>query len=165
MRISVGGSPPVGHERCRPDGLITSPGTAPAYCKVYDEQGRELMGADKPRRIIGYFTSWRTGKNGQPAYLAHQIPWAQLTHINYAFAHVDGANRLSIGNAADPNNAATGITWAGVAGAEMDPTLPYKGHFNLLNKFKKQHPKVKTLISVGGWAETASAWPAAASTP
>ncbi|MEY9989849.1 chitinase [Streptomyces sp. V4I8] len=29
-----------------------------------------------------------------------------------------------------------------------------KGHFNLLNKFKKQHPDVKTLISVGGWAET-----------
>ncbi|TMO90687.1 hypothetical protein CWC11_22700, partial [Pseudoalteromonas sp. S3178] len=28
------------------------------------------------------------------------------------------------------------------------------GHFNLLNKFKKQHPDVKTLISVGGWAET-----------
>ncbi|MFO1253503.1 MAG: PKD domain-containing protein, partial [Inhella sp.] len=75
VRISIG-APPTGHERCRPDGLVTSPGTAPAYCKVYDEQGRELMGADKPRRIIGYFTSWRTGKNGQPAYLAHQIPWA-----------------------------------------------------------------------------------------
>ncbi|HCV02390.1 MAG TPA: glycoside hydrolase, partial [Pseudoalteromonas sp.] len=30
----------------------------------------------------------------------------------------------------------------------------YTGHFNLLNKFKKQHPDVKTLISVGGWAET-----------
>src|SRR5690606_36531271 len=42
----------------------------------------------------------------------------------------------------------------GVTGAEMDPALPYKGHFNLLTKFKKQHPDVKTLISVGGWAET-----------
>ncbi|MBH9576245.1 chitinase C-terminal domain-containing protein [Inhella proteolytica] len=153
VRISIG-TQPTGHERCRPDGLVTSPGTAPAYCKVYDEQGREAMGADKPRRIIGYFTSWRTGKNGQPAYLAHQIPWGQLTHINYAFAHVDGNNRLSIGNAADPNNAATSLSWPGVAGAELDPALPYKGHFNLLNKFKKQHPKVKTLISVGGWAET-----------
>ena len=46
------------------------------------------------------------------------------------------------------------MTWPGIAGAEMDPAYPYTGHFNLLNKFKKQHPAVKTLISVGGWAET-----------
>ncbi len=154
VRITVQGQV-TGDERCRPEGLVTSAGTAPAYCKVYDDQGREKMGADKPRRIIGYFTSWRTGKNGQPAYLAHQIPWAQMTHINYAFAHVDGANRLSIGNTADATNPATGLTWPGVAGAEMDPAYPYQGHFNLLNKFKKQYPNVKTLISVGGWAETA----------
>lgn len=154
LRLTVSGLPPTGDERCRPEGLVTTPGTTPAYCKVYDEQGREKMGADKPRRIIGYFTSWRTGKNGQPAYLASQIPWAQLTHINYAFAHVDGANKLSIGNAADPANPATGISWPGVAGAELDPALPYKGHFNLLNKYKKLYPQVKTMVSVGGWAET-----------
>ncbi|UXH80138.1 chitinase C-terminal domain-containing protein [Roseateles amylovorans] len=154
VRITVQGQV-TGDERCRPEGLVTTAGTAPAYCKVYDDQGREKMGADKPRRIIGYFTSWRTGKNGQPAYLAPQIPWAQMTHINYAFAHVDGANQLSIGNTADAANPATGLTWPGIAGAEMDPAYPYKGHFNLLNKFKKQYPNVKTLISVGGWAETA----------
>ncbi|QPF73379.1 PKD domain-containing protein [Roseateles sp. DAIF2] len=153
VTITVNG-PVVGEERCRPEGLVTSPGTTPAYCKVYDEQGREKMGADKPRRIIGYFTSWRTGKNGQPAYLANQIPWSQLTHINYAFASVDASNRISVGNTADANNPATGLSWPGVAGAELDPSLPYKGHFNLLNKFKKQYPQVKTLISVGGWAET-----------
>ncbi|WKB55523.1 chitinase C-terminal domain-containing protein [Eleftheria terrae] len=153
VRITVQGQV-AGDERCRPEGLYTTPGTSPAYCKVYDDQGREKMGADKPRRIIGYFTSWRTGKNGAPAYLASQIPWNRLTHINYAFAHVDGANRLSVGNVSDPNNPATGMTWPGVAGAEMDPTLSYKGHFNLLTKFKKQHPLVKTLVSVGGWAET-----------
>ncbi len=153
VRISVQGQV-TGDERCRPEGLITTAGTSPAYCKVYDDQGREKMGADKPRRIIGYFTSWRTGKTGQPAFLAHQIPWAQVTHINYAFAHVDAANKLSVGNTADPANPATGLTWPGVAGAEMDPAYPYRGHFNLLNKFKKQYPNVKTLISVGGWAET-----------
>ncbi|TXH47694.1 MAG: PKD domain-containing protein, partial [Burkholderiaceae bacterium] len=138
---------------CRPDGLYVSPGTSPAYCKVYDTSGREKMGADHPRRIIGYFTSWRTGKDGSPAYLASQIPWNKVTHINYAFAHLEN-NQLSVGNAADANNPATGLTWPGVAGAEMDPSFSYKGHFNLLNKFKKQYPNVKTLVSVGGWAET-----------
>lgn len=111
------------------------------------------MGADHKRRVIGYFTNWRTGKDGKDAYLVPDIPWDKVTHLNYAFAHVDGSNKLSVGpDSAD--NASTGMTWPGVAGAEMDPTLPYKGHFNLLTKYKKQHPNVKTLVSVGGWAET-----------
>ncbi|GGR59058.1 chitinase C-terminal domain-containing protein [Streptomyces roseolus] len=141
------------NESCRPDGLYKTPGVDVPYCSVYDTEGREKMGADHQRRVIGYFTGWRTGKNGEPAYLAHNIPWDKITHINYAFGHIGGDNKLSVGTDG-PNNAATGMTWPGVAGAEMDPALPYKGHFNLLNKFKKQHPDVKTLISVGGWAET-----------
>ncbi|MFC8175371.1 chitinase C-terminal domain-containing protein [Streptomyces sp. NPDC013012] len=151
--LSGGVSYAADNESCRPDGLYKTPGVDVPYCSVYDAEGREKMGADHQRRVIGYFTGWRTGKNGQDAYLADDIPWDKITHINYAFAHVDAANKVSVGTDG-PNNAATGMTWPGVAGAEMDPSLPYKGHFNQLNKFKKQHPDVKTLISVGGWAET-----------
>lgn len=140
-------------ESCRPDGLYRTPGADVPYCSVYDSAGREKMGADHQRRVIGYFTGWRTGKDGTPAYLASDIPWDKITHINYAFAHVGGDHRISVG-ADGEKNPATGMTWPGVAGAEMDPAYPYKGHFNLLNKFKKQHPDVKTLVSVGGWAET-----------
>ena len=67
----------VDHETCRPDGLYRTPGVAVPYCAVYDTNGREKMGAGHPRRIIGYFTSWRTGKNGAPAYLVNNIPWTQ----------------------------------------------------------------------------------------
>ncbi|MEU9536222.1 chitinase C-terminal domain-containing protein [Streptomyces sp. NPDC048213] len=140
-------------ESCRPDGLYETPGVAVPYCSVYDSEGREKMGADHPRRVIGYFTNWRTGKDGKPAYLASDIPWDKVTHLNYAFAHVDGSNKISVGKDG-PENASTGMTWPGVKGAEMDPDLPYKGHFNLLSKFKKQYPNVKTMVSVGGWAET-----------
>ncbi|CAM5330172.1 hypothetical protein SXANM310S_04856 [Streptomyces xanthochromogenes] len=42
------------------------------------------MGADHQRRVIGYFTGWRTGTDGTPAYLASDIPWDKVTHINYA---------------------------------------------------------------------------------
>ncbi|MFE7467063.1 chitinase C-terminal domain-containing protein [Streptomyces sp. NPDC057499] len=140
-------------ESCRPDGLYETPGVAVPYCSVYDAEGREKMGADHQRRVIGYFTGWRTGKDGKPAYLASDIPWDKVTHLNYAFAHVDGANKLSVGSDG-PANPATGMTWPGVAGAEMDPALPYKGHFNQLTKFKKKYPGVKTMVSVGGWAET-----------
>ncbi|CAL9607031.1 chitinase C-terminal domain-containing protein [Streptomyces sp. enrichment culture] len=143
----------AGQESCRPDGLYSTPGVDVPYCSVYDSAGREKMGSDHQRRVIGYFTGWRHGKDGKPAYLASDIPWDRITHINYAFAHVDKGNKLSVG-AAGATNPATGMTWPGVPGAEMDPALPYQGHFNQLTKFKKQHPDVKTLISVGGWAET-----------
>ncbi len=151
--LSAGVSHAADNESCRPDGLYKTAGVDVPYCSVYDTEGREKMGADHQRRVIGYFTGWRTGKNGQPSYLVNNIPWDKITHINYAFAHVGSDNKISVG-ADGPTNEATGMTWPGVAGAEMDPSLPYKGHFNLLTKYKKQHPDVKTLISVGGWAET-----------
>jgi GH18 family chitinase len=154
IAVSSSAASAVDHETCRPDGLYRTPGVATPYCAGYDSSGRETMGAGHPRRVIGYFTSWRHGKDGRPAYLANQIPWNKITHINYAFAHVDGANRISVGNPTAANNPATNMTWPGVAGAEMDPAFSYTGHFNLLNKFKKQNPNVKTLVSVGGWAET-----------
>lgn len=151
--LSTGVSHAADNESCRPDGLYKTANVDVPYCSVYDTEGREKMGADHQRRVIGYFTGWRTGKDGTPAYLPHNIPWSKVTHLNYAFAHVGSDNKISVGSD-NANNSATGMTWPGVAGAEMDPALPYKGNFNLLNKFKKQYPNVKTLISVGGWAET-----------
>ncbi|QLE85206.1 glycoside hydrolase [Shewanella sp. Scap07] len=148
--IGYVGEMPTDHEQCRPEGLLGQS----VYCDVYDEQGREKMGADHVRRVIGYFTSWRTGTNGQPSYLVDDIPWDKITHINYAFAHVDANNKVSVGNPNSATNPATGMTWDGIAGAEMDPEFAYQGHFNLLSKYKKLYPQVKTLISIGGWAET-----------
>ncbi|MEO8670428.1 MAG: glycosyl hydrolase family 18 protein [Tahibacter sp.] len=142
------------NDACRPDGMKKTAAVDTPYCLTYDTAGRETMGVGHSRRVIGYFTGWRTGVDNTPRYLASDIPWNKITHINYAFAHIDSANQVSVGNEADPQNAATGMQWPGVVGAEMDPEYSYKGHFNLLNKFKKQHPTVKTLISIGGWAET-----------
>ncbi|MEV0646719.1 glycosyl hydrolase family 18 protein [Phytomonospora sp. NPDC050363] len=140
------------HTLCRPDGVYLQSGVSVPYCDVYDADGREKMGGPD-RRVIGYFASWRNGSNNQPTYLVPNIPWGKVTHLNYAFAHIDGASKISVGTPG-PNNPHTGMTWPGVPGAEMDPTLPYKGHFNLLTKYKKANPNVKTLISVGGWAES-----------
>ncbi|WP_440029133.1 chitinase C-terminal domain-containing protein [Chromobacterium amazonense] len=144
---------PTGNALCRPEALAQTPSVDVPYCAAYKQGGAEQLANGSRRRIIGYFTSWRTGKDGSPAYLVNNIPWGKLTHINYAFAHVDGSNKLSVNETA-PGNPATDMTWPGVAGAEMDAGLPYKGHFNLLTQYKRKYPGVKTLISVGGWAET-----------
>ncbi|MEG1329700.1 MAG: glycosyl hydrolase family 18 protein [Janthinobacterium sp.] len=121
------------------------------YCKVYDANGREVLGNGLNRRIVGYFASWRTGVDGSPTYLVNNLPWDKITHLNYAFASVDPAtSKIAIGSgAANPD---TGLTWPNVPAAAMDPSLPYKGHFNLLAQYKKKYPGVKLMISVGGWA-------------
>ncbi|WP_261378413.1 glycosyl hydrolase family 18 protein [Paenibacillus agilis] len=141
------------NQACRPAGLYDSGVQGIPYCTVYDSNGREKLPNDSKRRIIGYFTDWRTGTNGKPKYLVNDIPWSNITHINYAFAYIDGSNQVSVG-AMSPTNKAIGMQWPGEPAAAMDPAYSYKGHFNLLNKFKKQHPGVKTLVSIGGWAET-----------
>ncbi|GAA4657000.1 hypothetical protein GCM10023324_02050 [Streptomyces youssoufiensis] len=140
-----GGPRPDASGDCRPEGLAATPGVATPYCKVYQSDGREWLGQGRDRRVVGYFNSGRTGADGTPHYLVKNIPWSKVTHLNYAFASVEN-NKIKV----DAN--ATQKEWPGEAGAEMDPSLPYKGHFNLLTKYKRLHPRVKTLISVGGWA-------------
>ena len=146
--LVVNGAPTVSN--CRPDGLYQTEGVNVPYCTKYDEDGRELMGADHPRRVIGYFTSWRAGDDPQSSYLVKDIPWQQLTHINYAFVGIGPDGTVNLGDVNDPNNAATGKEWQGV---DIDPTLGFKGHFGALATYKERYG-VKTLISIGGWAET-----------
>ncbi|NLS13301.1 chitinase [Vibrio sp. SM6] len=146
--LSVTAGPQIA--TCRPDGLYQTPGVDVPYCTIYDEEGREKMGADHPRRVIGYFTSWRSGDDAQAAYLVKDIPWQQLTHINYAFVSIGDDGEVNIGDVNDPDNVAVNKEWPGV---EVDPALGFKGHFGALATYKKQHD-VKTLISIGGWAET-----------
>lgn len=146
--LNIAGEPTA--KNCRPDGLYQTEGVNVPYCTVYDENGRELMGEDHPRRVIGYFTSWRAGGDDQTSYLVKDIPWEQLTHINYAFVSIGADGKANIGNVNDPTNAAVGQTWDGV---EVDPALGFKGHFGALATYKEKYG-VKTLISIGGWAET-----------
>ncbi|MFF8772984.1 glycosyl hydrolase family 18 protein [Kitasatospora sp. NPDC015120] len=146
------GTKPATAGDCRPEGMTPTPGVSARYCDVYDGAGREWVGDNRTRRVVGYFNGKRVGTAGDPKYLASNIPWSKVSHINYAFADVQD-NRISIGDPNDPANPATGMTWPGEKNA-MDGSLPYRGHFNLLNTYKKKHPAVKTLISVGGWAGT-----------
>lgn len=147
-QLTVSGGSVAGN--CRPDGLYQTEGVTVPYCSIYDEDGREVMGADHPRRVIGYFTSWRAGDDAQTSYLVKDIPWEQLTHINYAFVSIGADGNVNIGDVNDPTNPAVGMEWNNV---EIDPALGFKGHFGALATAKAKHD-VKTLISIGGWAET-----------
>ncbi|MCX7749553.1 MAG: glycosyl hydrolase family 18 protein [Clostridia bacterium] len=100
--------------------------------------------SDHPKRIVGYFQEWGDQEMFKN-YTVHDIPWGSITHINYAFAKVNDNYLIDFCD----KTAAIEKVYPG-----QDETLPYKGHFNLLTVYKKKYPDVKTLISIGGWAES-----------
>ena len=107
------------------------------------------------RKIIGYFPEWAYKSEAQGYFDAADLQWESLTHIQYSFGMIDPAtNKITLGDkhaAIEETFADHPLTHNGKA-VTLDPTLPYKGHFNVLQTMKKQYPNVKLLMSVGGWA-------------
>ena len=97
------------------------------------------------RKVVTYFPEWAYTREQNDYYTADRMPWDKITHINYAFAHVGDDNKIAIGDK-------VAALEAELPGQTDD--FPYKGHFNVLNSYKKKYPNVKTMISVGGWADS-----------
>ena len=104
------------------------------------------------RKIVAYYTAWSTyGRNYQVA----DIPADKVTHINYAFANVANGECVLGDSYADIDKAFAGDTWdQGVL----------RGNFNQLQKLRQENPRLKTLISIGGWTWSKN-FSAAAATP
>ncbi|WP_125152348.1 glycosyl hydrolase family 18 protein [Clostridium rectalis] len=116
---------------------------------------KKTVNKDLQRKLIGYFPEWAYNNEAQGFFNVTDLQWDSLTHIQYSFAMVDeNTNKITLGD----ENAALreefknyDLSYKGKK-IELDSTLPYKGHFNLLQTMKKQFPNVNLLISVGGWA-------------
>jgi chitinase len=120
--------------------LLTTPGAASAH------EGRDGY------KKVGYFIQW--GIYGRQYFVKNldtSGQAARLTHINYAFGNVDATGRCASG---DP--------WAdyqrpvpaeeSVDGVADQPDQALNGNFNQLRKLKAKYPKLKVLISLGGWS-------------
>ncbi|MGL5617110.1 MAG: glycosyl hydrolase family 18 protein [Sarcina sp.] len=107
------------------------------------------------RKIVGYFPEWAYKSEAQGYFDVADLQWDSLTHIQYSFAMVDSkTNKITLGDedaAIKEDFKNHDLTHNGKK-VELDSTLPYKGHFNVLQTMKKQYPDVDLLISVGGWA-------------
>lgn len=91
------------------------------------------------RKIVAYYTAWATyGRNYQVA----EIPADKITHINYAFANIANGECVLGDSYADIDKAFAGDTWDQGA---------LRGNFNQLQKLREANPRLKTLISIGGW--------------
>ena len=101
---------------------------------------------------VGYFTQWGIyGRDFQLADVQQSGAAAKLTHLNYAFGPVTADGMCA---SADPwadwqtsfsaENSVDGV--ADVAGQ------PYAGNMNQIAELKAKNPKLKALISLGGWS-------------
>ena len=102
-------------------------------------------------RVVGYFTQWGIyGRDFLVSDLVRSGAAARLTHLNYAFGFLDEQGRCV---SADP--------WAdwqkpftaeqSVSGQADQPGQPLAGNLNQLRQLKQRHPKLRVLISLGGW--------------
>lgn len=105
----------------------------------------------KPYVKVGYFTQWGIyGRAFPVSKLQTSGAASRLTHINYAFSDVTAAGVCA---SVDPwadwqtsftaENSVDGV--ADVAGQ------PIAGNLNQLAELKKANPKLRVLISLGGW--------------
>jgi len=115
------------------------------------------------KTVLGYFAQWGIYGRG---YLVKNIETSgsapHLTHINYAFGNVRN-NKCEVGVTmpSDPNTGAGGDAFAdytksfsaaqSVDGVADTWNQPLRGNWNQLKKLKAKYPKLKVLISLGGW--------------
>lgn len=110
------------------------------------------------RKIVGYFPEWAYTSEAQGYFNVTDLQWDELTHIQYSFASINPAtNKINFGDqfaAIEEDFSSLTPEQLIYKGKEikLDPNLPYKGHFNLLQTMKKDNPDVDLLISIGGWA-------------
>jgi len=126
----------------------STPGATAASADSYTPQSDGYAGAKK---IIAYYPSWATyARNYQVA----DIPAHKVTHINYAFANVRNGSCVLGDSYGDTDKAFAGDSWD--QGAK-------RGNFNQLSKLRANNPKLKTMISIGGWTWSQNFSAAAAS--
>lgn len=102
---------------------------------VYDSVGQKAEATKKVKvenkeepeadyKMVGYYAGW----SSYSGYKVSNIDASKLTHINYAFANISDDGEIVVGDTAIDHE-----------------------NFKDLQQLKKQHPQLKTMISVGGW--------------
>ncbi len=121
-------------------GVGGAAGSAPSGGGAGSKAGAGGEPAAGSARVIGYFAAWSV--YGRDYHVA-DLPAAQLTHVNYAFANVSAAGEIELGDPyADTDKAYPGDGW--------EPGQR-RGSFHQLELLKQKHPHLKAMISVGGW--------------
>ncbi|MGX6601814.1 glycoside hydrolase family 18 protein [Micromonosporaceae bacterium Da 78-11] len=104
---------------------------------------------------VGYFTQWGIyGRNFQLSKVQSSGAAARLTHLNYAFGPVTAEGVCA---SADPwadwqTSFSDALSVDGVGDVAGQPIA---GNLNQLAELKAKNPKLRVLISLGGWSGSA----------
>ena len=92
------------------------------------------------QRIVGYFPDWTYSRpDAKCRYTVEDIDPMLFTHLNFAFARVDGGNREAPTFKLAPFDA-----------KDLGPD----GQYARFVALKKKNPNLKVLLSVGGWTHS-----------
>ena len=92
-------------------------------------------------KIVGYYADWTAER-----YPLASIPADKLTHVNYAFGKIGPDNRITFNKTAALDRVYPGDC--------MEPGCPH-GLFNQITVVKQRAPRIKFVLSVGGWTDSA----------
>lgn len=112
-------------------------------------------------RSVGYFTQWGIyGRHYQVKNVQTSGSAARLTHLDYAFAGIGPDGKCFEGNAAGQGDAWADYQHPVDAADSVDGTADtagqaLAGNFNQLRELKARNPKLKVMISIGGWSWSA----------
>jgi chitinase len=115
-----------------------------------------------PDRVVAYFTQWSHHDGHRLRDLVDNGSAARLTHLHYAFGNVrDGRCEVGVQQAFDPATGTGGDARADYAqpyaaadsvdGSTDAPAQPLRGYWNQLRELKQRYPRLKVLVSLGGW--------------
>lgn len=103
----------------------------------WDSHFKMASAVETPQtKIVCYFTSWAFYRVEEGKFLPENVDPSLCTHINYAFAFLDSTSLKIV--ASDP--------WA-----DLDNQF-----YKKVNDLKLLNPKLKVLLSLGGWTESGS---------
>ena len=94
---------------------------------------------------LTYYANW-----DHPRYKVTDLPIDQISHLVYCFLDIDDAT----------GHVSLSAPYADIEAIDFDtpplPDLPYRGALNQLTRLKRENPVLRTLVAVGGGAETKS---------
>jgi chitinase len=132
-------------------GVAQASSSAPATAKALAAIAPSHVVANSDKVAVGFFTQWSIYSGFLEKDLATDGAASQLTEINYAFSDVSAAGLCTSGDSwADyqrPFSAAEAVD--GVADTS---TQALAGNFNQLKELKAEYPKLKIVMSIGGWS-------------
>jgi chitinase len=105
---------------------------------------------DKSKQVVGYFTQWGIYSGFFEKNLVANGTAAKLTTIDYAFSNISPDLQCSQGDAWADYQRPFAATES-VNGQADTGTQNLRGNFQQLRELKQLYPKLKIMISIGGW--------------